>query len=136
MARLLLVVQAGLLLVAMLGEIAMMGSPVYAIAPVVNAIALMVLARKVAAARRWAMITTIVLQAVTITGFWLAMLVGLLAPIDHTTTVAGLITDLCLPVTLIVLCGRLLAATPRAGRAAGTPDAELVGIVDQNVVRA
>ena len=116
-ARLLLLMTAGLTLLAMLGEIVLMASPWYAAAPVIKSILLMVLARKIAALRRWAMITTIVVSGVALTGFSLSSLVGLFPQVDHTITLTGLITEVALPITLIVLSAQLLAATPRRRKA-------------------
>jgi len=113
LARLLLLMTAGLTLLAMFGEIVLMGSLIYAAIPVIKATLLMVLARKVAALRRWAMITTIVLASVSLAGFTISNLIGLLPQLDHTVTLTGLVTEAALPLTLIVLCGQLLAATPR-----------------------
>jgi hypothetical protein len=113
LARLLLLLTAGMTLLAMLGEIVLMASPAYAAVPVMKAILLMVLARKIVLYRRWAMITTIVLAAMMLAGFSLSSLIGLLPQIDHTVTLTGLITEVALPIVLIVLCGQLLASTPR-----------------------
>lgn len=113
LARLLLLMTAGMTLLAMFGEIILMGSLLYAAVPVIKATLLMVLARKVAVARRWAMITTIVLSAMTLGGFTISTLIGLLPQLDHTLTLTGLITEVALPLTLIVLSAQLLAATPR-----------------------
>jgi hypothetical protein len=113
LTRLLLLMTAGLTLLAMVGEIVLMGSLLYAAVPILKAGLLMVLARKVAAHRRWAMITTIVVAAMSLAGFTLSTLIGLLPQLDHTVTLTGLITEIGLPLTLIVLCAQLLAATPR-----------------------
>ena len=118
LARLLLLITAGLTLLAMLGEIVLMGSAVYAVVPVGTAILLMVLARKVAARRRWAMITTVVLAGVSLAGFTLSSLAGLLPQLDHTITLTGVVTEVALPLTLIVLSAGLLASTPRKVRVA------------------
>lgn len=111
-ARVLLLLQAGFALVAMIGEIALMASPLYAIAPIAKAAFLLVLARKVAT-RRWAMVTTIIVQLVSALGFWLSTLIGLLPQLDRTFTLVGLLTEIGIPVALIVLCAQLLSATPR-----------------------
>jgi hypothetical protein len=118
LARLLLLMTAGLTLLAMIGEIVLMGSAVYAVVPVVKAIVLMVLARKVAARRRWAMITTVVLAGVSLAGFTISSLAGLLPQLDHTVTLTGVVTEVALPIVLIVLSARLLASTPAKVRVA------------------
>jgi hypothetical protein len=118
LARILLLMTAGFTLLAMLGEIVLMASPVYAAVPVVKGILLMVLARKVAALRRWAMITTIVVAAMSLAGFTISTVIGLLPQLDHTVTLTGLITEVALPITLIVISALLLATTPRRARRA------------------
>ncbi|MBB5873956.1 membrane-associated HD superfamily phosphohydrolase [Allocatelliglobosispora scoriae] len=121
LARLLLLLQAGFVLVAMLGEIALMASPIYAVLPIAKAALLLVLARTVAACRRWAMITTMAVQVLGLIGFWIGVLLGLLPQLDRTITLTGLITEVALPVALIVVCARLLSATPRRRKAALVP---------------
>src|SRR5262245_32502040 len=113
LARLLLLMTAGLTLLAMLGEIVLMGSLWYAAVPVTKAILLMVLARKIVRSRRWARTTTMVLASISLTGFTISSLIGLLPQLDHTVTLTGLITEVALPVMLIVVSGQLLAETPR-----------------------
>ena len=113
LARLLLLMTAGMTLLAMFGEIILMGSLIYAVVPVIKATLLMVLAWKIAALRRWAMITTIALSGMTLGGFTISTLAGLFPQLDHTVTMTGLITGVALPITLIVLSAQLLAATPR-----------------------
>jgi len=110
---LLLLLTAGMTLLAMFGEIILMGSLIYAAVPVIKATLLMVLARKVAALRRWAMMTTVVLSGMTLGGFTISTLIGLVPQLDHTVTLTGLITGVALPLMLIVLSAQLLAATPR-----------------------
>jgi len=113
LARLLLLMAAGMTLLAMFGEIILMGSLIYAAVPVIKATLLMVLARKVAALRRWAMMTTVVLSGMTLGGSTISTLIGLVPQLDHTVTLTGLITGVALPLMLIVLSAQLLAATPR-----------------------
>ncbi len=111
LTRLLLLLTAGLTLLAMLGEIVLMASPWYAAVPVGKAILLLLLARKIVAMRRWAMITTIVLSGMALGGFALSSLIGLIPQVDHTVTLTGLFTEVALPITLIVLCAQLLMGT-------------------------
>ncbi|GIH02520.1 hypothetical protein Rhe02_05870 [Rhizocola hellebori] len=106
--RLLLLMTAGFTLLAMFGEIVLMASPWYAVLPIGKAILLLVLARKVAAQRRWALMATIVVSALGLTGFVASSLVGLIPQLDHTLTLTGLITQIALPITLILLCAQLL----------------------------
>jgi hypothetical protein len=111
--RLLLLITAGFTLLAMFGEIVLMASLWYAAVPILKSILLLVLARKVAALRRWALLTTIVVAALSLTGFVVSSLAGLMPQLDHTVTLTGLITQIALPITLIVLSAQLLTATPR-----------------------
>jgi hypothetical protein len=113
LARLLLLMAAGMTLLAMFGEIILMGSLIYAAVPVIKAASLMLLARKVAALRRWAMVATIVLSGMTLGGFTISTLIGLLPQLDHTVTMTGLVTEVALPLVLIVLSAQLLATNPR-----------------------
>jgi hypothetical protein len=113
LARLLLLMAAGMTLLAMFGEIILMGSLIYAAVPVIKAALLMLLARKVAALRRWAMVATIVLSGMTLGGFTISTLIGLLPQLDHTVTMTGLVTEVALPLVLIVLSAQLLATNPR-----------------------
>jgi hypothetical protein len=111
--RMLLLISAGFTLLAMFGEIVLMASLWYAALPIGKSILLLVLARKVAALRRWAFIATIVVAALGLTGFVFSSLVGLIPQLDHTITLTGLITQIALPITLIVLSAQLLIATPQ-----------------------
>jgi hypothetical protein len=69
---------------------------------------LFVLAAKVVSGRRWALITLIVLQVVTLTGFWLQLVAGILPWIDFTVNLVGLITNVALPVGVVWLCVTVL----------------------------
>jgi len=108
LVRLLLLMTAGFTLLAMFGAIVLMASPWYAVVPVGKAILLLVLARKVAAQRRWALMATIIVAALSLTGFIGSTLVGLLPQLDHTLTLTGVITQIALPIALIVLSAQLL----------------------------
>ncbi len=116
LARLLLLMMAGFTLLAMFGEIVLMASPWYAVMPVGKAILLLVLARKVAAQRRWALLATIAVAALGLTGFVGSTLVGLLPQLDHTLTLTGVITQIALPIALIVLSAQLLTTKPQHHR--------------------
>jgi hypothetical protein len=106
-------VAAGLL--AMFGELLLMaGNPIYAVAPVAKAVALLLLAAKVGRGRRWAIIAMIVVQLGTVVGFWLGVVVGLLPWVDYTVNLVGLLMNLALPAAVAYLCASVLAARPAA----------------------
>jgi hypothetical protein len=105
-------------LLAGLGMVVMMrGNPVYMLMPVAKLTALLVLATKVMGGRRWAMITLIVAQAVSLLGFWLDVVVGLLPQVQFTINLAGLLTGVAMPMVVIWLCTRLLATSRPPGGA-------------------
>lgn len=105
---LLLLLQAGFVLLAMLGELLFMGNPVYLLVPVAKVVALFVLAAKVVGDRRWAWIAVLVLEGISLVGIWLSMLIGLLPILSRTVTLVGLITEIGIPVTVIYFCARVL----------------------------
>jgi hypothetical protein len=112
---LLLLLQAGFGLLAMLGELLFMGNPLYLLVPVAKAALLFVVAAKVVSGRRWAWVTAIVVEGIGLIGFWLSLMVGLLPMLSRTVTIVGLLTEVVLPVTVMVLCARLLVQ-PRPPR--------------------
>jgi hypothetical protein len=113
----LLQVAAGLL--AMLGELLLMGGRLFYLpVPLAKAVLLLVLAAKISGGRRWAMIAMIINEGLAVLGFWAGALIGMLPQLDHTITLVGLLTGLALPVGVTYLCVTLLARTPRRRRPA------------------
>ncbi len=114
----LLLVQAGAGLLAAMGELVVMGSPLYLAAPLLKAVAVIVVASGVARGRLWAGIAAIGVQWLGLLGLWFGLVLGLVPGLDPTITVVGLLTEVALPVAVIVLCARLIGATPlvHAGR--------------------
>lgn len=107
--RVLCLMQAAFLLLAGLGEVLMMGGNVaYLVAPVAKMVLLLVVVAKVAKGRRWATITLIVVQAMTLVGLTIQQLIGLLPGLDYSVNLVGLVSNLALPVTVIYLCALLL----------------------------
>jgi hypothetical protein len=101
-------------LVAGLGMVVMMGGkPLYLLVPAAKLTALLIFATKALRGRRWAMIALIVTQAVSLLGFELDVLVGLLPQVQFTINLVGLLTGVAMPVAVIWLCARLLAASAR-----------------------
>jgi hypothetical protein len=102
--------QAAFVLLAGLGEMLLMaGNPLYLALPLVKMAVLFVFAAKVVSGRRWAMIAVIVVQGITLVGFWLQVGVGLLPGLDFTLNLVGLITNVGMPATVIFLCASMLA---------------------------
>ncbi|HZM81352.1 MAG TPA: hypothetical protein VFC19_36970 [Candidatus Limnocylindrales bacterium] len=105
----LLAVQAGTILLAMLGELLFMrGLPFYAAAPLIRVILTLVCAGLIVRGHRGAIITTIVLQGLSLAGFSLSMAAGVLPQVAFTPTLTGLVTGVVLPIVVIVYCGHLL----------------------------
>ncbi|WP_155391421.1 hypothetical protein [Catellatospora paridis] len=105
----LLLVQVGAGLLAMLGELLFMGgNPLYALAPVTKAAVTLVFAALLVRGRRGALVAVAALQLLTLTGFALSALAGALPQLDFTPTLTGLITGLVLPVAVTMTCVRLL----------------------------
>jgi hypothetical protein len=105
--------QAGFLLLAGLGETLLMGNGLYLVVPVAKATAVLVLAAKAARARRWALIGLIVVQGITLLGFWIQVAVGLTPWVDFTVNLAVLITNVALPAGLILMAARLIRFRPK-----------------------
>jgi hypothetical protein len=108
--------QAVFVLLVGVGEALLMGgSPAYLVTALIKAALLVLLAVKVVSGRRWALILLTVLQAMTLYGFWLQLLVGLLPWLAYTVNLVGLLTNVAMPATIAYLCARQLP--PRARRA-------------------
>jgi hypothetical protein len=102
--------QAAFLVLAALGEVLLMGgNPAYLVLPMVKVLLLLVVAAKVVKGRRWAMITMIVIQGITLVGFWLQVIAGILPWVDYTVNLVGLLTNLAMPAGIVYLCTVLIA---------------------------
>ncbi len=109
--------QAAFLLLAGLGEVLLMGgNPLYLGLPIAKMVVLFVFAAKVVSGRRWAMIALLVVQGITIVGFWLQVLAGMLPALDFTLNLVGLITNVGMPFAVIYLCATLIARVPKLPR--------------------
>jgi hypothetical protein len=105
----LLLVQAGTILLAMLGELLFMGGlPFYAIVPVARVILTLVFAGLVLKDHPGGPIGVIALQGISLIGFALGAVVGVLPQVDFTPTLTGVFTGVLLPIGVIVYCGNLL----------------------------
>jgi LytS/YehU family sensor histidine kinase len=102
--------QAAFLVLAGLGEVLMMGgNGAYLIAPVVKGAVLLWLGAKVVRYRKWALITLIVLQALTLVALPIQMLVSLAPTVDFAPSLVELLTTVVMPGALIAMCALLLA---------------------------
>jgi hypothetical protein len=109
-AKALLTMQAGFGLVGTLGLVVVMGfNPWYAVLPGLQCVFLVILGEFVGRPRNWALTATIIVEGVSLAGWIVQVLVGLLPPVDFTVNLVGLLTMLALPVAVTVLCARGLA---------------------------
>jgi hypothetical protein len=109
-AHALLVLQGGFGIVAALGMVVVMGGNLaYAPVPLLGCVLLFTLAGFVTRRRRWALIAAIVVEGMALAGWLLQAFAGALPPIDFTVNLVGLLTTVCLPGCVIVLCARTLA---------------------------
>lgn len=101
--------QAAFVLLGGLGEVLLLGGAMlYLVLPAAKATLFFVLAAKVVSGRRWAIATLMVLQLITLTGFYAQLLAGLLPWFDFTVNLVGLITNVALPAGVAWLCLGLL----------------------------
>ena len=108
--------QAAFGLLAALGQLLFVaGNPAYLAVPLVRA-ALLVTAAAVG--RRWGVLAILVLEGLSVTGFWVSALIGLLPWVDATVTPVGLLANVALPGAMTYLAARLLAAATPAPIAA------------------
>jgi len=121
--------QAAFIVLAGLGEMFLMGvNPAYVVLPVAKMVVLFVLAAKVVSGRRWAMIALIVVQAITLVGFWLQVGLGLLPGLDFTLNLVGLITNVAMPAAVLYLCAAMLPPRRRARTVAVWPTPPLYAL--------
>ena len=102
--------EAAFVLLGGVGEMLLMGgSPLYLLLPIVKMVLLLVIGAKVVTGRRWAIATLLILQLITLTGWVLQVGAGvLLAFVDFTVNLVGLITNVALPAAVAWLCLTLL----------------------------
>jgi hypothetical protein len=110
----LILIECGMGVLAMLGELLFMGgNPLYVAMPIIKAGILLLFATQVLRGRRWAAVALIASQVLTLVGFWINLLLALLPQLTYSMNVVGLLTGVALPAAVIWLCARMLAA-PRA----------------------
>ena len=123
--------QASFLVLAGFGEVLLMGgNGAYLIVPLIKGAVLVWLAAKVVRLRRWALITLIVLQAVTLAAMPVQILIGLVPALEFAPSLVELVTGVFVPMAVIAMCALLIGhrrADPRGrgdgGRGRG-PDRE------------
>jgi hypothetical protein len=107
--------QVAFLVLAALGEVVLMGgNPAFLLLPVAKAVLLIVFATQALRRRRWALRALTVLAWITLVGFVLQLLIGLFPAVDFTVNLVGLMTNVALPVAVILLCRPELKAIKQA----------------------
>ena len=111
----LLLLQAAMGLLATLGLTVIMGvNLVYALVPSIKPILLLVLARRLVRGRRGAVAFIIAIEAVSLAGYALNLLVGFAPQVDVTVNLITVLSNVALPMAILVLCAGL---RPRVGAA-------------------
>ena len=101
--------QASFLALAGVGEVLLMGgNGIYLIVPLVKAAVLVWLATKVVRLRKWALITLIVLQALTLAAIPVQALIGLAPVVDFSPSLVELLTGVFVPMAVIAMCALLI----------------------------
>jgi hypothetical protein len=77
------------------------GNPLYLAVPVLHTGALIVAGSNLR--RRWGAILLIVLESLSLLGFWLSFTVGYLPWVVYPINLTGLMTDVALPATVLFL---------------------------------
>jgi hypothetical protein len=99
--------QVAFLALAAVGEALLMGgNGAYLLVPLMKSVILVWLGTKIVTGRRWAMVTMIVLQSITLAGFAVQLMLSFVPAIGLTVNLVGVTTNLALPVAVIVLCVR------------------------------
>jgi hypothetical protein len=115
-------VQAALGGLAALGQLLFTGgNPVYLPVPVARAVLLVVAALAAGAGRRWGAVVLIVLAGLSVAGWWLSALVGVLPWVDDTVNLVGLLANLALPAATLWLAVSCLRGGPRRAPPGGRP---------------
>jgi hypothetical protein len=108
LAYVLVLLQAGLTTLAMLGEVVVMGgNPGYLPIPLAHTVVLIVAGSNIR--RRWAAVILIVLESLSLFGFWLSVAIGYLPWVVYPVNLTGLLTDVMLPGSVLFLALEALA---------------------------
>ncbi len=98
----LVLLQSGLTILAALGEVVVMGgNPLYLLVPLLHTGALIVAGSNLR--RRWGAVLLIVLESLSLLGFWLSFAIGYLPWVVYPVNLTGLMTDVALPATVLFL---------------------------------
>jgi len=90
-----------------------------------------VLAVKVVGHRRWASIALLTFEGLSLVGVGVSLAVGLLPWVDRTVTLTGLLTEMGLPLIVIVYCAQSLVDRPQRIASSAVPvEQELTVPVD------
>ncbi len=109
--------QVAFIALAAIGEQLLMGgNPAYLVLPLAKIVLMLVFVTKALRRRRSALRGLVVLQWVTLVGFGLQLVAGLLPGVDFTVNLVGLLTNLVLPLAVIWLCRPELRALKAAKR--------------------
>lgn len=107
--------QVAFLMLAAIAEALLMGgNGAYLVVPLAKIVVLLWLGAKIVSGRRWAMITMIVVQSITLAGFGLQLLLAFIPAIGLTVNLVGVTTNLALPIAVIILCRQALPVRPKA----------------------
>jgi hypothetical protein len=102
LALVLVLLQAGVTILAALGEVVMMGgNPWYLPVPLLHTVVLVVAGANIR--RPWAAITLMALEGLSLLGFWLSVVIGVLPWVDYPVNPVGLLTDFALPAAVLYL---------------------------------
>ena len=120
--------QASFLALAGVGEVLMMGgNGAYLIVPLVKAATLVWLAAKVVRLRRWALITLIVLQALTLAAIPVQFVIGLAPVVDFSPSLVELVTGIFVPMAVIAMSALLIGQRRQIQQEAQTFEPVLTG---------
>jgi hypothetical protein len=101
--------QAAAGVLAALGQLLFTGAnPLYLTAPLGRGVLLVTAASAAGAGRRWGPVAVIVLEGLSVVGFWVSAAVGLLPWVDSTVNPVGLLANLLLPAAMVYLAARAL----------------------------
>jgi LytS/YehU family sensor histidine kinase len=107
--------QAAFLVLAGFGEVLLMGgNGAYLIVPLIKGAVLVWLAAKVVRLRRWALITLIVLQALTLAAIPVQFVIGLAPVVDFSPSLVELVTGIFVPMAVIAMSALLIGERRRA----------------------
>jgi len=118
--------QASFLALAGVGEVLLMGgNGAYLIVPLVKAATLVWLAAKVVRLRRWALITLIVLQALTLAAIPVQFVIGLAPVVDFSPSLVELVTGIFVPMAVIAMSALLIGQRRQTQQEAQTFELQL-----------